>query len=106
VSGWEKYATRAAVELEMHLQDVERVVAFVGPLIAEDARERMAAAAGKALGDDPFVTHYEWQAVCTTTWHPCAGKEQLVSKLERFGGRGRMQLVSGWDDFPDIETAS
>jgi hypothetical protein len=50
VSGqWEQYVDKATTELELFRPEVERVVALVGPLIAEDTRVRMVAAAGRAV---------------------------------------------------------
>jgi hypothetical protein len=42
---WEQYVEAAVAELELYPPDVERVVAFVGPLIAEGTRVRMVEAA-------------------------------------------------------------
>ena len=76
---FEKYAEQAAAELELHLQDVERVVAFVAPLIAEDARERMVAAAGKALEREgtatPIAVHQRFpdDGVDYCGWHVGSG---------------------------------
>jgi hypothetical protein len=118
---WEKYVEAAADAITYHpgnrtgtpdsrhpvSQMIARsVLAVVGPMIAEDTRVRMVEAAARAVQREPLATYYEWQPVqlvATPIWHPCAGKDQLVRKLERFGGRGRMRLVGDWDDFPDIE---
>lgn len=120
---WEQYVEAAADEMQGHQIGegfyaltvgsgdaramATAVLAVVGPLIVADTKQRLVEAAARAVeretGAAPLETQYEWQAPCTTIWSWCSSKDHLINQLERLGGRGRMRLVGGWDDFPDIE---
>ena len=118
---WEKYvddATRAFCverwgegltdqadpdDIEFYRQGVAAAVAAVGPLIAEDTRERMVAAAGRAVErernpvvgtTDPFVSLEQTLAFSSNDWGSASDFAWLYG------------IVLGWDtDEPGEESS-